>query len=396
MSVAQHTYLEQTDKYVETIESGNISAINSVQHHFSGISFYEPGNPCRYTCADRPPAPFTGYGREQLLSFANGLLQRIHDTCSGIVYTKCVLITEKRRTKLIRQKQELDWSYYHGRLECVAEYRISGKRFEQVLTDGFTCFNHDTEFKWWEQINTEKLLQSVRETAGYESISDFKHDTYDLLLASDAAGTLMHETFGHLFEQDNLGFNDEIIVELSKLHLHSDIRIKDQPFILDCWGYAEFDDSGCPSKVLNIVQEGKLTDEVIQGQRISNCRRDHYTSPLQYRVSNTILEKGSASCSHVLDDLKKGIYIRKIDQCFIDPVTGKIILPVIEAYKICCGQIIGLLSPFTIVSNVIEIGKGIKAVCTDYFETGLVCGKLGHQVLVGKGSPSVFLHKLKI
>lgn len=219
---------------------------------------------------------------------------------------------------------------------------------------------------------------------------------YNVYLSPQAGGIMIHELFGHLFEKDNNYYNKGLIAQMLEHNLDKSINVADVPSFEGIGGSMKTDDFNDECKDLKIVTDGFISPQVIKGERIENKRIGNYAAFWKYRISNTIMQAGNVSREDLLKEEKRCIFISKVDQCFCDPIRGRVLLPVIEAYECKKGVKTAIIRPFTISTTVIELWRSIYKIDSSFEQDTILCGKLGDELYVGMGSPGILLHDLEI
>ncbi len=394
MKVDEHIFIENTNEYKEIIEDKN--KITSKENNFSGMCLYQNLHRPTYKCTSISQKNYSSYNHEQILLFGKEILNSIYNTSNNIVYSKGIIMTINRDIKILKEKNEYINKRQDGLFICEIEYIYKGQYYQKLFSKGVSYLGEEIQENWLKNLNIDQILRSIGNEMDFNNSMELISGIYDLYLSPNATGILIHEVFGHVFEKDNKHINKELINELASIKMPDNLNIEDNPFINNYGRYISNDDSGRNVVKLNIIKNGRLSEEILNGERIANRKRAHYYSSLQYRVSNTILENGNKKPEDILDSINSGIYIKKIDQCFCDPINGKIILPVIEAYCIKNGNIENYIKPFTIMSNVVTLAKSISAICNNYMQDIIICGKMGDKIPVGIGAPSILLSNIEL
>jgi len=229
----------------------------------------------------------------------------------------------------------------------------------------------------------------------------------DVVLGAGWPGILLHEAVGHGLEGD---FNRKGTSAFSGLMgtqvAAKGVTIVDDGTIPDRRGSITVDDEGTPSGRNVLIEDGVLVGYMQDRQNArlmgvaptGNGRRESYAHAPMPRMTNTIMEGGSASREEVLAELKDGIYAVGFGGGQVDITNGKFVFSCTEAYRVQNGKIGAPVKGATLVGDGPAAMKQIRAIADDMaLDPGIGnCGKAGQWVPVGVGQPTLLIGGLTV
>lgn len=221
---------------------------------------------------------------------------------------------------------------------------------------------------------------------------------YSLLFDSCAAGILFHEFLGHLLEED---YFYKSFLKLKKKHLiDKSLKVYEN---YNCFN--KLDDLGrnvIPNLLLiykgevinnissnstNILYSSKSTGNNIQGEN-NLC--------LYPRMRHMYIDSDISKINKekILDFVKDGIYIKKINMGEVNTFTGDFSVEVQMSYLIKNNTIVNKIEPFFLNFH-IEDFKGKSIFLSDDYKTYYnLCGKNGAIVKVAYTTPSIVIKNI--
>jgi len=129
-----------------------------------------------------------------------------------------------------------------------------------------------------------------------------------------------------------------------------------------------------------------------------NGRRESHAHPPMPRMTNTIMEPGTASRDAVLAELKDGLYAVGFGGGQVDITNGKFVFSCTEAYRVRNGRIGAPVKGATLIGDGATALQQIRAIGDDMaLDPGMgTCGKAGQWVPVGVGQPSLLIGGLTV
>ncbi len=229
----------------------------------------------------------------------------------------------------------------------------------------------------------------------------------DVVLGAGWPGILLHEAVGHGLEGD---FNRKGTSAFSGLIgeqvAAKGVTVVDDGTIPDRRGSLTVDDEGTPSARNVLIEDGVLVGYMQDRQNArlmdvaptGNGRRESYAHAPMPRMTNTIMEGGTATREEVLAELKDGIYAVGFGGGQVDITNGKFVFSCTEAYRVTGGKIGAPVKGATLIGDGPAAMKQIRAVANDMaLDPGIGnCGKAGQWVPVGVGQPTLLIGGLTV
>ncbi|WP_300513767.1 metalloprotease TldD [Aliiroseovarius sp.] len=229
----------------------------------------------------------------------------------------------------------------------------------------------------------------------------------DVVLGSGWPGILLHEAVGHGLEGD---FNRKGSSAFSGLVgtrvAARGVTVVDDGTIPDRRGSITVDDEGTPGARNVLIEDGVLVGYMQDRQNArlmgvaptGNGRRESYAHTPMPRMTNTIMEGGTATREEVLGELRDGIYAVGFGGGQVDITNGKFVFSCTEAYRIEGGRIGAPVKGATLIGDGPQAMKQIRAMANDMaMDPGIgTCGKAGQSVPVGVGQPTLLIGGLTV
>ena len=229
----------------------------------------------------------------------------------------------------------------------------------------------------------------------------------DVVLGAGWPGILLHEAVGHGLEGDfnrkgSSAFSGLVGTQVAA----KGVTVVDDGTIPDRRGSITVDDEGTPSTRNVLIEDGVLVGYMQDRQNArlmgvaptGNGRRESYAHTPMPRMTNTILEGGTATREDVLGELKDGIYAVGFGGGQVDITNGKFVFSCTEAYRVEGGKIGAPVKGATLIGDGPQAMKQIRAVASDMaMDPGIgTCGKAGQSVPVGVGQPTLLIGGLTV
>ena len=184
------------------------------------------------------------------------------------------------------------------------------------------------------------------------------------------------------------------------------VTVVDDGTLPDRRGSLSVDDEGTPTGRTVLIEDGVLVGYMQDRQNArlmgvaptGNGRRQSYAHAPMPRMTNTIMESGSATPQEVLGELKDGIYAVGFGGGQVDITNGKFVFSCTEAYRVEGGKVGAPVKGATLIGDGPEAMKQIRAIGNDMaMDPGIgTCGKAGQSVPVGVGQPSLLIGGLTV
>ncbi len=229
----------------------------------------------------------------------------------------------------------------------------------------------------------------------------------DVVLGAGWPGIMLHEAVGHGLEGDfNRKGTSAFTGLIGQQVAAKGVTVVDDGTIPDRRGSISIDDEGTPSARNVLIEDGVLVGYMQDRQNArlmgvaptGNGRRQSYAHAPMPRMTNTIMEGGSATREEVLDELKDGIYAVGFSGGQVDITNGKFVFSCTEAYKVENGKIGAPVVGATLIGDGPSAMKQVRAIANDMeMDPGIgSCGKAGQSVPVGVGQPTLLIGGLTV
>jgi TldD protein len=217
-------------------------------------------------------------------------------------------------------------------------------------------------------------------------------------------GVWLHEALGHLLEADTPGSYgaDRIGDRIAPEH----VTIVDDGTFEDGRGTALFDDEGCPMQRTVLVEAGELRNVMsdrLQSRRMGiprtgNGRRESHRSEPIVRMTNLLLEGGTATREALVADVAKGLYVRTIGTGKVYPSEDRYAFEVLEGSLIENGRLTMPVARLQISGRPSQMLESIAGIADDFRVDSArgMCSKAGQIVPVSVGMPTVMVRNLTV
>ena len=213
----------------------------------------------------------------------------------------------------------------------------------------------------------------------------------DVILGSEVVGLIVHESCGHPSEADRILGREA--AQAGESYMRSDMKgsrigskhvtISDDPTIPGSYGFYLYDDEGIKARKRVLFKEG-VVNEFLHNRETASvfgvrsnaaARASSFDREPIVRMANTYFEPGDYTFEELVEDIKRGVYIKSFMEWNIDDRRWNQRYVGLEAYLIERGEVKGLVrNPALEVTtgglyeSVDAVGKELK------FYAG-VCGK---------------------
>jgi TldD protein len=218
---------------------------------------------------------------------------------------------------------------------------------------------------------------------------------------------LLHEAIGHGLEGDFNRKGTSAFSELmGKRVAAKGVTVVDDGTLHDRRGSLSIDDEGTPTQRTVLIDDGILTGYMqdrmnarLMGKpSTGNGRRQSYAYAPMPRMTNTIMENGSADPADILKSVKKGLYAVNFGGGQVDITSGKFVFTCTEAYRIEDGKVGRPVKGATLIGNGPDVLTRVSMIGNDMaLDPGVgTCGKDGQGVPVGVGQPTLLIDQLTV
>ncbi len=229
----------------------------------------------------------------------------------------------------------------------------------------------------------------------------------EVALGAGWPGILLHEAIGHGLEGDfNRKKTSAFSGLMGKQVAAKGVTIVDDGTIPNRRGSLSFDDEGTPTNRTTLIEDGILVGYMQDRQNArlmgmaptGNGRRQSYAHIPMPRMTNTVMESGTADPAAVVAEVKDGIYAVGFGGGQVDITNGKFVFSCTEAYRVKNGRIMNPVKGATLIGDGPTALRQIRAVGDDMaMDPGIgTCGKNGQGVPVGVGQPTLLIDGLTV
>jgi len=271
----------------------------------------------------------------------------------------------------------------------------------------------------WEQIKAWSLEDLIsEEIKTLDSVLNEgkspPREEVDVILGPEVVGIVVHESCGHPSELDRVlgregaeAGESYMKVDMLREKIGTEyVTIIDDPTIPKSYGFYLYDDEGVRAKPKYLFKNGVINEflmnreyaSVLNTKSNGSARASRFDREPIIRMSNTYLAPGDWELEEMLEEVKKGVYIKTFSEWNICDRRWYQRYGGLEAYYIENGEIkYPIRNPFIelttkgIYSRVMAVGKRVE------FVAGM-CGKgnPGQGVPVWFGGPHILLKGVKL
>lgn len=221
---------------------------------------------------------------------------------------------------------------------------------------------------------------------------------FDALVDPQLAGTLAHESFGHLSEGDFVMIGGSPLTGKIGQRLGTELATIIDEGLPEKGGYRiHFDDEGVPCRRVEILKKGtlnhylhsRITAKALKTAPTGNARSQDYSYEPIVRMRNTYFDVGDSKPEEALSGLKQGIYAIDTAGGQVED-TGTFLFKAVRGYWVENGEPKYPLRDVALTGNILELLKNIDAVSNDLKISTTPfggCGKIDQRAFVGTGGP---------
>ncbi|MEM9141120.1 MAG: metallopeptidase TldD-related protein [Pseudomonadota bacterium] len=255
----------------------------------------------------------------------------------------------------------------------------------------------------WQDLASEALRTAL---VNLEAL-DAPAGVMDVALGPGWPGILLHEAIGHGLEGDFNRKGTSAFTELMGKRIAAPgVTVVDDGTIPDRRGSLSIDDEGTPTNRTVLIEDGILVGYMQDRQNArlmgvaatGNGRRESYAHIPMPRMTNTVMEAGTADPESIVADVEDGIYAVNFGGGQVDIANGKFVFSCTEAYRVKGGKVLHPVKGATLIGDGPSALREIRAVGTDsQMDPGIgTCGKQGQGVPVGVGQPTLLIGGLTV
>jgi TldD protein len=184
-------------------------------------------------------------------------------------------------------------------------------------------------------------------------------ENLDVVLSPELVGIAMHESSGHPAEADRIMGREGAQAGESYLtkewlgkRIGSDVvTVVDDPTTKNSWGFYEYDDEGVKAQRRFLIKDGIINDFLhnretavkFNKQSNASARASAFDREPVIRMSTTFMLPGDFTFEELLEDIKKGVFIKTYTEWNIDDKRWNERYVGCEAYLIENGELKGLV-----------------------------------------------------
>ncbi|MCD4666580.1 TldD/PmbA family protein [archaeon] len=238
--------------------------------------------------------------------------------------------------------------------------------------------------------------------------------TFDLICGPEITGIASHESVGHPYEADRIFGRESaqagesfVKKDMLKTQIGSEIvNVVDNPILENSYGFYLYDDEGVKSRNTYLIKNGVINEflhnrETAHKMNLKSngfARASDYDKETLIRMSNTYVLPGDSSEEEIIQETKKGIFMKSYQEWNIDDKRYQQKYVGSEAYLIENGKITKpLLSPVLEVTTP-KFWKSIDMVGNNLKLFAGNCGKGEPMqgIPVFMGGPTIRLKNIKL
>lgn len=227
------------------------------------------------------------------------------------------------------------------------------------------------------------------------------YDDISVVFSPHAAGYLIHEILGHTLEYDIYKYYSD---KYKNLQFSSILNVKDDPKkVSELIGVGKYDDMGIPTSGMLLVENGAISnvlslnsDDSMDGVAHGVGRRENYKYGILPRARCTYAEPvDNIDKQGIISKYKQCILVNKIHSGGVNPQNGDFELNGI-GFLINENEIRNLIGNLKISGNILKNFNTIEYIGNDLEFVCGYCFKLGQNVRVAAGSPTMSMYDISI
>jgi TldD protein len=229
----------------------------------------------------------------------------------------------------------------------------------------------------------------------------------EVVLGAGWPGILLHEAVGHGLEGDfNRKGTSVFSGRIGTRVASPGVTVIDDGTLPDRRGSLTIDDEGTPTGRTVLIEDGilrgylqdRLNARLMGMAPTGNGRRESYAHMPLPRMTNTIMQPGSATTEEMIRSVKRGLYAVHFGGGQVDITSGKFVFAASEAYLIEDGKVGAPVKGATLIGSGAEAMSQISMIGGNLeLDPGIgTCGKAGQGVPVGVGQPTLKMTGLTV
>jgi len=217
-----------------------------------------------------------------------------------------------------------------------------------------------------------------------------------IVFAPAIGGVWIHELVGHAAEADRIPSNRSWLTpEIDSLPAGLTV-IDDPRRARAAW---RLDDEGTPARPVALVHEGRPRERLHSNHTASKTgsrptghgRRGSYREPVLPRMGCTFVANGPRDPVEILQNIKQGVYVRRMESAHTDPASGRAVFRVTDADLIAAGKIDRPLKPHLLETVASKALAAIDGIGNDLsFDRCIgTCHRDGQPLPISVGAPTI-------
>ena len=294
-----------------------------------------------------------------------------------------------------------------GRIESDSRFRTAIYAQTHVRRDGKIAKGAEClmETGAAEEISLKELVEraageSLRLSTIHLDAKVSPEGEMEVVLSSRAAGMVVHEAVGHLFEADCYGRGEMKGFIGSKVAASSFSLVEKGPD----GHFASIDDEGnAPSeqiligngKAVGLLSDLKRSVELGIGLTGNARRENHRFEPLP-RIWRLESPAGEGSDAELCSEINIGLYVKRFSDGKVDRAKGEAFFPIAEGYLVRDGRLAEPVTNSGVSLKIPGFLKKISATGAEREETRGLCVKRSQAVWTRESIPSLRLSKVVV
>lgn len=236
----------------------------------------------------------------------------------------------------------------------------------------------------------------------------------DVILGPEVSGLSAHEAVGHPYEADRIMGREgaqagESFVDPDMLGRKVGgevLTVIDDPTIPNSYGFYLYDDEGVIARPRYLIKEGYINEFLHNRETAAKfgvksnaaARASAYNREPIVRMANTYIAPGDMSFEELIEDVRRGIYIKSFGEWNIDDLRYNMRFVGKEAWLVENGELKYLVRNPILEITTPKFYESIDAVDKNLEFYAATCGKgdPGQGVPVYTGGPNVRLRSIRV
>lgn len=295
-------------------------------------------------------------------------------------------------------------------------YLLTGHHPQKGTIQRFNIFGESRGWEAAEQWNLPELLEQETKilTKVILTATEPPRETIDLVVGPEIVGLVAHESCGHPGEADRMLGREAaqagetyIKPELLGTRIGSDyVTIIDDPKVPRSFGYYQYDEEGVEAQPRTLIRQGILNEQLHNRETAATLRKQtngasranaYHREPI-VRMANTFLQPGNHTLEELIEDVKRGVYIKSYVEWNIDDRRWNQRYTGLEAYMIENGKLGGMVREPVIDMTTQGLYSAVDACGDDLEWSAAYCGKgdPGQAIPVWFGGPTIRLRNVRL